>query len=268
MADKVRGAGEVCQGARGMDEGLVVAARREDGGKGRECCGAEEAVVVVLLGRERGQALDAVERERERADSVLLNVLPPVISERLKRTPQATLAERHDAVSVLFADLVGFTPLSTRMSPAETVALLNEIFSAFDAICQRHGVEKIKTIGDGYMVIAGAPDPMPDHALVMSRVAQEMMDFMATCPATAELELRIGLNAGEAVSAIVGTTRFHWDLWGDAINTAARMESHGVPGRIHLTDSFHTLIADQVPCEARGSIEVKGKGAMDTWFIA
>jgi adenylate cyclase len=214
------------------------------------------------------RALDEVDAERTRADALLRNVLPEGVADELKAQPDSRVARRHPAVSVLFADLVGFTPLSATMQPADTVDLLNEVFSAFDAICQRHGVEKIKTIGDGYMAVAGAPDGRPDHAAAALAAAREMLTWIDEAPAADGLQLRVGLDAGTAVSAIVGRTRFHWDLWSDTVNTAARMESHGVPGRVHVTRAFRELLGDDVACEPRGTIEVKGKGPMETWLIA
>ena len=206
-------------------------------------------------------------RERARADALLLNVLPPAVAERLKRAPDQAIADRYEQVTVLFADIVGFTPLSARVTAERTVELLNEIFSAFDAICDRAGVEKIRTIGDGYMAVAGAPTPREDHAEAMMRVAISMRDYMASGPVDEPLEVRIGINSGSAVAGIVGTTRFHFDLWGDAINVAARMEALGEPGRIHIAEGTWVLVRDVVPCESRGRIPVKGKGEMETWFV-
>jgi adenylate cyclase len=229
------------------------------------------AVALILIGVGNEVVLDEMEdslqHERDRADGLLLNVLPPSIAERLKADPDAVIADRFDEVSILFADLVGFTPLSARLSAPRTVALLNEIFTAFDAMCDRAGVEKIRTIGDGYMAVCGAPIPQERHALVLARVAIEMRDYMASLPVDEPLEVRIGLNSGEAVAAIVGTSRFHFDLWGDAVNVAARMESLGEPGRIHIARPTWERIHAEIPCEARGPIAVKGKGEMHTWFI-
>ena len=201
------------------------------------------------------------------ADKLLLNVLPPVVAERLKKEPNKAIADRYDQVTVLFADIVGFTPLSARLSAERTVELLNEIFTEFDAICDRAGVEKIRTIGDGYMAVAGTPIPRADHGQIMVRVAIEMCDYMSTKPVDEPLEVRIGINSGEAVAGIVGTSRFHFDLWGDAVNIAARMESLGEPGRIQIGEGTWSLVHEVIPCESRGKIPVKGKGEMETWFI-
>jgi len=211
--------------------------------------------------------VEALARERARADALLLNVLPPSIAERLKAAPDEPIADRFDEVTVLFADLVGFTPLSATLPARDMVELLNDLFSAFDAICDEHGAEKIKTIGDGYMAICGAPNPREDHALVMARVAIAMQEVMRARPSASRLELRIGLNTGGAVGAIVGRSRFHWDLWGDPVNIAARMESTGEPGRIQIAEATWRQIHPTIPCTPRGSIDVKGKGTMETWFI-
>ncbi len=210
---------------------------------------------------------DALQSERDRADRLLLNVLPPSIAERLKADPDSVIADRYEEVTILFADLVGFTPLSARMNAVDTVALLNEVFTAFDQMCEAAGVEKIRTIGDGYMAVCGAPVLREDHALVLGRVAIQMRDYMSALQTEESLQVRIGLNSGEAVAAIVGTSRFHFDLWGDAVNVAARMESLGEPGRIHIARPTFERIKDQIPCEPRGEIQVKGKGAMETWFV-
>ncbi len=226
--------------------------------------------LLVLTAVFRGLVNDteqALEQERARADRLLLNVLPPAVAERLKHKPNQAIAERYDQVTVLFADIVGFTPLSARLSAEKTVELLNEIFTEFDAICDRAGVEKIRTIGDGYMAVAGAPIPRADHGLIMVRVVIQMCDYMASKPVDEPLEVRIGINSGEAVAGIVGTSRFHFDLWGDAVNIAARMESLGEPGRIQIGEGTWTLVHDVIPCESRGKIPVKGKGEMQTWFV-
>jgi class 3 adenylate cyclase len=194
-------------------------------------------------------------------------LLDASIAERLKADPDSVIADRYEEVTILFADLVGFTPLSARMNAVDTVALLNEVFTAFDQMCEAAGVEKIRTIGDGYMAVCGAPVLREDHALVLGRVAIQMRDYMSALQTEESLQVRIGLNSGEAVAAIVGTSRFHFDLWGDAVNVAARMESLGEPGRIHIARPTFERIKDQIPCEPRGEIQVKGKGAMETWFV-
>ncbi len=213
------------------------------------------------------QTEDALDHARARADSLLLNVLPPSIAARLKADPHEPIADRHDQVTVLFADLVGFTALSGRESAARTVELLNEVFSAFDRFCEEEGIEKIKTMGDGYLAISGAPEPREDRALAVARVAIRMRDHMASDPTGMGLAVRIGLNTGAVVGGIVGSSRFQYDVWSDAVNVAARMESHGEPGRIQLTRQTWAHIHEQIPCASRGVIEVKGKGPMETYFV-
>jgi class 3 adenylate cyclase len=229
------------------------------------CGGVGILVVMGLFVRRRNEDLEQeVRTEFNRAESLLLNVLPASVARRLKTDP-GPIADRYEDVSILFADLVGFTPLSADQSPDETVLLLNEIFSAFDAVCERYGVEKIRTIGDGYMVIAGAPEPREDHATVLTRVALELMAHMAS--RTEGLQMRIGLSSGPAVAGIVGTSKFHYDVWSDAVNVAARMESHGEPGRIHISPATAARLGDAFELEPRGTISVKGKGEMETFFV-
>ena len=207
--------------------------------------------------------------ERERAESLLLNVLPAIIAERLKSRPGDTLAERFDSVSILFADLVGFTPLVARLSPEAGVDLLNDVFTAFDTLSDKHEVEKIKTIGDGYMVVGGAPLASDDQCPTMTRLAIDMQSWMETRAARdgLGLRLRVGINCGPAVGAIVGTRKFQYDLWGDAVNVASRMESSGSPGRIQVTETVKDHLDGAFALDARGEIDVKGKGRLSTWFV-
>ncbi|MFQ5967150.1 MAG: adenylate/guanylate cyclase domain-containing protein [Acidimicrobiia bacterium] len=208
-------------------------------------------------------------QEHDRAERLLLNVLPAAVAAQLKERPGQTIAEEFDEVSVLFADLVGFTPLSARLSPEVAVDLLNEIFTAFDRLAEQYGIEKIKTLGDGYMVAAGAPVRLPNHYTAIAEMALDMRSWMAerTEKDGLALQLRIGINCGPAVGAIIGTTKFQYDLWGDAVNVAARMESHGEPGRIQVTESVWKHLKDDYVLEPRGEIEVKGKGTLNTWFL-
>ncbi|MEN8041905.1 MAG: adenylate/guanylate cyclase domain-containing protein [Actinomycetota bacterium] len=227
------------------------------------------SVLTFIDITERRHMEATLRSERERAESLLLNVLPAAIAERLKSQPGRTLAERFDSVSVLFADLVGFTPLAARLSPEVGVDLLNDVFTAFDSLTVKHGVEKIKTIGDGYMVVGGAPQAVPDQCDTMTRLAVDMQKWMAT---RAErdglgLKLRIGINCGPAVGAIVGTKKFQYDLWGDAVNVASRMESSGSPGRIQVTDVVRNHLGAGFDLEDRGEIDIKGKGRLRTWFV-
>jgi len=226
----------------------------------------------MLLGyfvEQREKARAALEVERERSERLLLNVLPEPIAERLKQEP-GVIAEHYDAVSVLFADLVGFTERTQEMTPAELVALLDRIFSAFDRHADAEGVEKIKTIGDAYMVAGGLPDPRPDHLEAVARVALAMRDEIAGIaaePGTEWLAVRMGIDTGPAVAGVIGRRKFIYDLWGDTVNTASRMESHGLPGAIQVTERGVAALAPGFTVRPRGTIEVKGKGPMPTFLL-
>ena len=207
-------------------------------------------------------------KEQEKSEKLLRNVLPEEIANRLKNEPQ-TIAEGFDAVTVAFADIVGFTELSARSSPIEVVRMLNEIFSAFDALAEKYGLEKIKTIGDAYMVVGGLPVHRADHAQAVADMALEMQAFMRTLQEKSPgLAIRIGMHTGPVVAGVIGTKKFSYDLWGDTVNVASRMESHGERDRIQLSDAAaKALLADFV-VEARGTIKVKGRGDLAThWLV-
>jgi adenylate cyclase len=203
-----------------------------------------------------------------RSEGLLLNILPRTIAQRLKRDPSA-IAEAHDAVTVLFADVVDFTPLAERTEPHQLVAMLDEIFSAFDALAARHGLEKIKTIGDAYMVAAGIPEPRPDHAQAMAEMALEMQAVAGTLPAMRDrgLEIRVGMESGPVVAGVIGRRKFIYDLWGNTVNTASRLESHGLPGRIQVGETAYGLLRDRYAFEDRGRIELKGKGRRPAYLL-
>lgn len=219
-----------------------------------------------LLARVRTHlTIDRLNKENMR---LLLNILPAPIADRLKRG-SGVIAERYDSVSVLFADIVGFTVLSGGMPPEPLVEMLNDLFTRFDELARRHGVEKIKTIGDCYMAVCGVPEPRPDHAAVLATMALEMLlglHEFNQARGTA-LELRIGLNTGPVVAGVIGRSKFIYDLWGDTVNTASRMESSGVPGRIQVTEATRQALAGAGDYEERGDVEVKGKGRLRTWFL-
>ena len=230
---------------------------------------------VSRFARGQNEALDALDaehrllqREQERSERLLLNILPEPIARRLKEKPE-TIAEGFPEASVLFADIVGFTPLSTRMQPEELVHLLNEIFSRFDELADRHGLEKIKTIGDAYMAACGLPVPRPDHARACARMALDMRRALGDLrhPAGADLRLRIGINSGPVVAGVIGSKKFIYDLWGDAVNTASRMESQGRDGGIQITETVRLSLDDAFEIEERGMIDIKGKGPMKTFFL-
>lgn len=203
-----------------------------------------------------------------RSEALLLNVLPKAIAQRLKREP-GVIAESHDDVTVLFADVVDFTPFAERTEPSRVVGVLNEIFTAFDGLAQRHGVEKIKTIGDAYMVAAGLPDPRADHAAAMAEMALDMRDeFARRCkPLALDLSIRIGIASGPVIAGVIGTHKFAYDLWGDTVNTASRMESHGLADRIQVSETTYRQLRDRYVLEDRGEIDVKGKGRLRAYLL-
>jgi class 3 adenylate cyclase len=209
-----------------------------------------------------------LELERARSESLLLNILPPEIAQILKENP-GTIAQRFDQASVLFADMVGFTPLSAEMTPEEMVELLNTIYSFYDSLIDKFGLEKIRTIGDNYMVASGVPRPRPDHAKALARMALEMRDYFndADQLAIEGLNFRIGINSGPLVAGVIGHKKFQYDIWGPTVNTASRMESQGLPGKVQITQATYELLKDEFVCEPRGTLEVKGVGDLETWFL-
>ncbi|HTJ46810.1 MAG TPA: adenylate/guanylate cyclase domain-containing protein [Kofleriaceae bacterium] len=206
--------------------------------------------------------------EKQKSERLLLNVLPGPIAERLK-TSDGVIVDKFEAVSVLFADIVGFTALSSRTTPEALVTMLDELFSAFDQLAEKHGLEKIKTIGDAYMVVSGIPDPRPDHAESIARMAIDMLGELHAYAKRqgTDLTIRVGINTGSVVAGVIGRKKFIYDLWGDTVNTASRMESHGVAGRIHVTQATYELLRDEFEFEARSPIEIKGKGTMQTYLL-
>ena len=230
--------------------------------------GSVAFALLASFAHQRNEALTALRGEQEKSELLLLNILPSSIAERLKAGSQ-TIADHFDAASIVFADVVDFTPLSQRLPPAEMVGVLDRLFSRFDALVERHGLEKIKTIGDAYMAAAGVPEPVPDHARRAALLALDMREVVVTSPIAdgPGLQLRIGINSGPVVAGVIGTKRFLYDLWGDAVNTASRMESHGTAGEIQITRATYELLKDEFVCKPRGTIEVKGKGLMETWYL-
>lgn len=206
--------------------------------------------------------------ERQLSDALLLNVLPAPIVERLKDSTER-IAERVDSATVLFADLAGFTPLSSKLSAEEVVHMLDDLFSRFDALAERHGLEKIKTIGDAYMAAAGIPTPRADHVRAVADMALAMLDVAreATGPDGSPLQLRIGIHTGPVVAGVIGRQKFTYDLWGDTVNLASRLESHGMPGRIHVSSAVKDALGSDYVLEPRGTIEIKGKGPLPTFFL-
>ena len=207
------------------------------------------------------------EKEREKSERLLLNVLPAPIAARL-RDSETTIADRSEAVTVMFADIVGFTQLSAMADPHDVLALLNRLFSRFDELAERHGLEKIKTIGDAYMVAGGLPVPRDDHAEAVADMALDMIRELEPSPeGAAPLQLRLGIDTGPVVAGVIGIRRFIYDVWGDTVNTASRMESHGLPGKIQVTERTYAALRDRYAFVERGVIDVKGRGPMRTWLL-
>ena len=201
------------------------------------------------------------------SDGLLRNILPDEIADRLK-TSEETIADDYDSASILFADIVDFTPMSAGMTPSELVALLDEVFTGIDALVEERSLEKIKTIGDAYMVAAGVPRPREDHAQVLCDLALAVQDLVRAREfGGRQVSFRIGINSGPVVAGIIGTKKFSYDLWGDSVNTASRMESSGTAGEIQITSITKRLVEPDFFCEPRGTVEVKGKGPMKVWTL-
>jgi guanylate cyclase len=218
---------------------------------------------------QRERAHRALQAERERSERLLLNVLPEPIAERLK-VGTGVIADHYDTVSVLFADLVGFTERSLVMAADEVVALLDQIFSGFDRLADAARVEKIKTIGPAYMAAGGLPEPRPDHLEAVARMALAMLEEVAAIAKETGkdwLAVRIGIDTGPVVAGVIGRRKFIYDLWGDTVNTASRMESQGIPGHIHVTDRVAAALGSGFVLRPRGTSNVKGKGPMTTFLL-
>jgi guanylate cyclase len=211
--------------------------------------------------------LDSLRLEQEKSENLLLNILPKDIAELLKNKPDS-IAEHYTEASILFADVVNFTPMSSQMKPIELVELLNKVFSQFDDLVEKYDLEKIKTIGDCYMVASGVPRIRPDHAQVITRLALDMQEIVkASDYFGRKLTFRIGINSGPVIAGVIGRKKFIYDLWGDAVNTASRMESNGIGGLVQVTNETYNLINEEFICESRGVINVKGKGELPVWFV-
>ena len=224
-------------------------------------------VLMQHFVNQKNTALDLLRIEQDKSERLLLNVLPREVADRLKNEGRS-IAEQFDAVSILFADMVGFTSLSARLAPQEMVDLLNEVFSSFDVFVKRYDLEKIRTIGDNYMVASGVPRPRSDHAQALACLALDMHAYLEQAQAAGKpLQFRIGISSGPVIGGVIGQEKFHYDIWGDAVNVASRMESQGAAGKIQITRPTYDLICRDFICEPHGSIQVKGKGEMDTWFL-
>jgi adenylate cyclase len=226
------------------------------------------ATVAYAL-REIGRAEDAMETEYRRSESLLANILPGIIADRLKNPATRIIADKYDDASVLFADIAGYTEQASQTTPTDLVDFLNRLYTDFDGLVERHGLEKIKTSGDCYIVVSGVPHPRPDHLEALACLALEMAETIAglTDASGRAVPMRIGLGAGPVVAGVVGTRRFFYDVWGDAVNVASRMETTGVEGRIQVPQDVYERLKSEFVHEERGEIAVKGKGVMRTWFL-
>lgn len=232
---------------------------------------ASSAIVFAIMYyavREIARSEATAQREFERSESLLANILPGAIAARLKNK-QAVIADRYDEASILFADMAGFTERASAMDPAELVMFLNRVFTAFDRLVETHGLEKIKTTGDAYMVVSGVPVPRPDHVQALARLATAMRDTAAGLrdPHGGSVPIRIGLATGPVVAGVVGTRKFFYDVWGDAVNLGSRMESTGMAGKIQVSEEVYNSLKGEFVLEERGPVEVKGKGTLRTWFL-
>jgi adenylate cyclase len=225
--------------------------------------------VVYYAVRETARAEAATEREYRRSESLLTNIIPPRVAERLKEQPGAEIADRYPEASILFADMAGFTARASDTEPADLVRFLNGVFTRLDALVEKHGLEKIKTTGDAYMVVSGVPEPRADHAEALAKLALEMRDALAGLvdPKGRAVPVRIGLASGPVVAGVVGTRKFFYDVWGDAVNMAARMEQTGESGKIQVSAEMQGRLADRFMLDERGFVEIRGKGPMRTWFL-
>lgn len=235
------------------------------------CSGMIALLLIWYMLQQRNHALSRLAEEQALTESLLLNVLPESIAQRLKMNPFSgqIIADQTDEASILFADVVDFTPLSTRIGPQELISLLDRLFTRFDELTDQFGLEKIKTVGDCYMVAAGVPLAQPDHALIITRLALAMQKTMTyeIRPDGRPLAIRIGINSGEVIAGVIGRKKFIYDLWGDAVNVASRMESHGSAGAVQITQPTYERVKAHFICEPRGVIEVKGKGPMEIWHV-
>jgi adenylate cyclase len=225
--------------------------------------------VVFYAVREATRAEASAEFEHERSESLLANILPAAVANRLKSRADQVIADKHEDASILFADMAGFTGWASATAPIDLVRFLNEVFTAFDRLVGRHGLEKIKTTGDNYMVVSGVPVSRSDHAAALVQLALEMLDAARHIqdPHGRDVSIRIGIASGPVVAGVVGMKKFFYDVWGDAVNIASRMESTGVPGRIQVSPETFERVKDQFEFESRGPLDVKGKGKMTTWLL-
>ncbi len=225
--------------------------------------------IIFYAVRQMEDAEEKAEREHRRSEALLVNILPSRIAERLKNRPSSQIADAYLEASVLFADMAGFTARTNDTAPEELVRFLNDVYSKLDALVERHSLEKIKTSGDAYMVVSGVPEPRPHHATDLAALALDMRDALTGLvdPKGRPVPVRIGIASGPVVAGVVGTRKFFYDVWGDTVNTASRMELTGETGKIQVAHGTHDLLVDRFELVERGVTEVRGKGPMRTWFL-
>ena len=247
---------------------IEIHARQLEAENQRKALELEKAKELAKAYHEIKIQSQEIQRKSEENERLLLNILPGPIADRLKRGEE-TIADAFPDVTVLFSDIVSFTNLSSHTPAPQLVALLNDLFREWDHLALSLGVEKIKTIGDAYMAVSGLPEPRPDHAEVCVRMALGMLDVLKryNLKNNRSLQVRVGLNTGPVVAGVIGTHKFIYDLWGDSVNTASRMESHGIPDRIHMSKATYLKLNNRFACESRGEIEIKGKGKMETFLL-
>jgi adenylate cyclase len=219
--------------------------------------------------REIRRTREAMEAEYDRSERLLANILPVEIAERLKDPSRTVIADKYDDASILFADIAGYTKRASDTPPAELVRFLDRLYTDLDALVDQHGLEKVKTSGDSYMVVSGVPQPRADHVEALACLALDMADAVSDLrdPQGRAVPLRIGLASGPVVAGVVGARKFFYDVWGDAVNVASRMETTDIEGRIQVPQSVYERIKDAFLLEERGAVEVKGKGLMNTWYL-
>ncbi len=225
-------------------------------------------VAMRYFQSQKAKVLEALAAEKARSERLLLSIFPGSVAERLKNN-DLRIADHYDSATIMFADLVDFTGLSADMPPSALVDLLNQVFSKFDELANTHKLEKIKTIGDSYMVVGGVPVSRHDHATAIANMALEIQQVLNEVSAKTgkNLSMRIGIHSGPVVAGVIGTSKFSYDLWGDAVNLASRMEQFGIPGEIQTTEATYALLSKQFEFEARGSIAIKGKGKVQAYLL-
>ncbi len=225
-------------------------------------------IVMSYFQSQKEMVMDTLAEEQKKTEKLLLNVLPASVAIKLKNNDFDN-AKDHEAVTIMFADMANFTQISADMTATSLINLLNQVFTRFDDLTEKYSAEKIKTIGDSYMVVSGAPEARADHAEVIVKMALDIKDILAEISISSgkNLKMRIGINSGPAVSGVIGTSKFSYDLWGDTVNVASRMEQYGVPGKIQVTEATYQLLKHKYKFKKRGEIEIKGKGKVTTYFL-